>query len=799
MTTAMAHEGEETRLPGDGRREALIGKDTSIYSFTNYFTALSRSLDNEEGSPKDKITIDGGPHTLWWPTQSPDGSFLPNDIPPAQLIRELQPNTKFLLTLSNPVKRMYSDYYFLDDDLRPVHPGSELSKSAQQFHDRAVQQVEDFRKCVDAYMTILQPQFGTDFSFTPKYEIELDEKYKQQMPIWFRASQMCAHDRHRFAVGGWGRLAIGLYVLFLEKWFEHFNPNQFLVLRLESYEENPQGYLMDIFRFLQINQPNNWAKILTTKHFNEHRIQRQPILEDTENLLRSFYRPYNQLLVQMTNNPGFAWEVYKFRGIEAQSLRDIQLVERSETVGEEFEGEEGEDGREDSNANGHRIDSNRHGLGTMLHRHPDESQQEDGSVPKTIPGGLRGAQQQPRPVLEPIKLFPSTFDISDLPQPSKEEEADLAELKTLDLTNADIAGRKLCEAAFTMHIGKLKYLLHDAGVPADLANAADAGRNALHCLAGTYTLADAHSKSHVFAELKGKTTWVTKKLNPPLEAKIQSVLGRDVVEHLADATKIAASWLLKASVPVDAKDVGGHTPLHHASLGGNRVLVEILLANGADANVPNKEQRTPLHFAVAYGRADIAGMLIKVGADVKLEDLNHVSPYDMISNPGTIQPLDALRILGIKQRPVKTINRLIHPELHNNSKSPEHSLFSADGKQFLGWTGGKGGWRSDRLAGFEKDMACDGIDQYYQHEITGKEIFNNYIARNAPVLIRGLVGDWAAVQNFAADALVADHGTLGVQVSDIPYATKFGGAQSVDMTLADYIEEVRAHKMLGGK
>lgn len=49
--------------------------------------------------------------------------FLPHDIPPVQLIREIQPHAKFIITLNDPVKRMYSDYYFLEDTLKPVRPG----------------------------------------------------------------------------------------------------------------------------------------------------------------------------------------------------------------------------------------------------------------------------------------------------------------------------------------------------------------------------------------------------------------------------------------------------------------------------------------------------------------------------------------------------------------------------------------------------------------------------------------------------------------------------------------------------
>lgn len=52
---------------------------------------------------------------------------------------------------------------------------------------------------------------------------------------------------------------------------------------------------------------------------------------------------------------------------------------------------------------------------------------------------------------------------------------------------------------------------------------------------------------------------------------------------------------------------------------------------------------------------------------------------------------------------------------------------------------------------------------------------------------------------YKVDNLIEDHGELLVQVSDIPYAQKFGGGEQVDMKLREYIEEVRAHKLVGGK
>lgn len=161
------------------------------------------------------------------PTQSPDGAFLPEDIPPVQLLHEIQPPKsavsqtgevlsfpRFIITMSNPIQRMYSDYYFLNDNLRPVRPHQRSQeKSAEQFHDRAVKQVALFEVCVDKYMKSLLAQYHTlvNDENTGQYtrwnvsslwtgdNLELYEllsrtklsyEYLQNFPLWFRAAQM---------------------------------------------------------------------------------------------------------------------------------------------------------------------------------------------------------------------------------------------------------------------------------------------------------------------------------------------------------------------------------------------------------------------------------------------------------------------------------------------------------------------------------------------------------------------------------------------------------------------------------
>jgi hypothetical protein len=251
-----------------------IGERSSIFTYTRHFNKATHKIQEY---PLDAVTVDGGPHILWWSVQSPDGSWPVEDIPAVQIIRELQPFAKFLVTLSDPVKRMYSDYYFLGDNLKPMAinmkngEDQELEpKTAQNFHNRVLRQVEEFKMCVESTVSDMKAHGITGAGNADSLVLQ----YEEGGVIWFRASQMCAHDRHRFGVGGSGRLSIGLYVLFLEKWIEHFAPEQFLVMRMEDYDKNPKEHLNRIFNHLGLAVPSVWDRILEDKVFNENRFSR---------------------------------------------------------------------------------------------------------------------------------------------------------------------------------------------------------------------------------------------------------------------------------------------------------------------------------------------------------------------------------------------------------------------------------------------------------------------------------------------------------------------------------------------
>jgi hypothetical protein len=350
---------------------------------------------------------------------------------------------------------------------------------------------------------------------------------------------------------------------------------------------------------------------------------------------------------------------------------------------------------------------------------------------------LRG--QSERTIFSSHELQPRRFSEEGLPPPRDEDvEAFRTFFKNTDRVLKDDAavGNQLCVSAYGMDLFSLRYLLWELGVAPHLVAPQYGRGTALHCLALTYTMADAHGRSHVFALLKGKDSWLTSLIDPPLPRQVPSVLSRDIKDGIEDAIGATAQWLIRAGVPVDHQDAGDNTAMHHAAQGGSRRLVRLLLEAGADPNILNKEKRNPLHYALAFGHVEVAALLARYGADLQQRDRNAVRPIDLVENPGIFTPEEAREYLNVTQRPIRRIERKIHPEM-------------AEEDERSGWVGGTGGWGPERLQGYEQDMECNCMDQYFADEISGEEIYSSYIARNMPVLIRGLLKDWGVSAVYA--------------------------------------------------
>ena len=81
-----------------------------------------------------------------------------------------------------------------------------------------------------------------------------------------------------------------------------------------------------------------------------------------------------------------------------------------------------------------------------------------------------------------------------------------------------------------------------------------------------------------------------------------------------------AILLLEAGAKPNTADESGNTPLHSASLRGNKEMVELLMDRGANPNVIDMNGKTPLHLAARNGHSDVVQLLVNKGANLNKTD-----------------------------------------------------------------------------------------------------------------------------------------------------------------------------------
>ncbi|MEO1530192.1 MAG: acyltransferase family protein, partial [Planctomycetota bacterium] len=124
---------------------------------------------------------------------------------------------------------------------------------------------------------------------------------------------------------------------------------------------------------------------------------------------------------------------------------------------------------------------------------------------------------------------------------------------------------------------------------------------------------------------------VNQPAEPTDDGVYEAVISGDI-ERLRDR-------LAESNVDVNVIPSGsGSSPLSTAVFLGHTEMVELLVASGADVNVPNPDLATPLHIACFMGRAASAKILLQSGANTSVLNGTGQTPADVLETDfGTTQ------------------------------------------------------------------------------------------------------------------------------------------------------------------
>jgi ankyrin repeat protein len=258
-------------------------------------------------------------------------------------------------------------------------------------------------------------------------------------------------------------------------------------------------------------------------------------------------------------------------------------------------------------------------------------------------------------------------------------EVDVDEVRRLIDAGADVSlanhyGASPMSLAAEIGHAEILELLLDAG--ADVNSATPEGLTALHGVARTGNLEAAELLLERGAKVDAREGWGEQTPLMWASARRHPEMMQLLIDHDADVDLAGTNRDYQRHVTAEGRpkslDSGGLTPLLYAARENCMGCVEVLLASGADINLPDPDLVSPLHLAIMNSNWDIAKRLIDAGADVNQWDLFGESPLFTIL--GNYTRKDGGRGTSIDPTP-QTTGREIVDLLLAKGANPNMQLF----------------------------------------------------------------------------------------------------------------------------
>lgn len=246
----------------------------NVYQYLAYYQQAVRH--------KETLLMDASQSTIWYTLISGNPCLLP------QLIPALVPGAKFIVLMRDPTERLYSDFKYLCEEKWRRSGGGVLNESKQFrangtkiFHQKVQEEMREMENCLKTS--------------------SLEE---------------CTHHRERHSQQGslsCGRVRLGvsIYHVHIKRWLREVPRKQFLFLSTDHLASKPLQVLREVWHFLGVAE-QGVAELggVLHEHLHSSHVQesgRTGMEEDTEQMLRRFFKPHNDALAQLLDTDRFRW------------------------------------------------------------------------------------------------------------------------------------------------------------------------------------------------------------------------------------------------------------------------------------------------------------------------------------------------------------------------------------------------------------------------------------------------------------------------------------------------------------
>ena len=213
------------------------------------------------------------------------------------VVHRVLPDAKFVVIMRNPVKRIFSDYWYFcaaANDWKSSKdniPKKYMNNAPQIFHDIVAKAIQKYRQCVS------DPTLGNKVltEFTCLKEATLGRRGTE-------AENRCSRLR----------LGFGMYYHHIVKWLNVYPRKNFYFLRLEDMSTDTYSNVAKIWEFMGLTPISKatFESELSKEVFNEmNKLPKEHfyMLPETEKMLNSFYEPFNKKLAQLLGNDDYLW------------------------------------------------------------------------------------------------------------------------------------------------------------------------------------------------------------------------------------------------------------------------------------------------------------------------------------------------------------------------------------------------------------------------------------------------------------------------------------------------------------